>query len=96
VAEHLQDHGVIGETGNPDACALARYLNVVIGADPIVRAIRVHSQTVSVVLTRGCRIIRVSMPGAAREFVRAFDAGRFPALRAAPSADRFPSTSELS
>jgi hypothetical protein len=81
VAASLEAAGVRGVSANPRGCAVAVYLGAVIGADPQVRSVKVGRAEVVITPKRWWgRSIVVPIPPPAREFVVAFDAGRFPKL----------------
>lgn len=80
VARRLNDEGVRGLPGQVSECALARYLQAVVGTEMSVRKVVVKEWSVRVFRTGG-RIPSVSLlPGPVARFIRAFDAGCYPEL----------------
>ena len=81
VASTLEGAGVRGVSANPRDCAIAVYLGAVVGSDPQVRSVKVGRAEVVITPRRWWgRSVVVPLTPAAREFVAAFDAGRFPGL----------------
>ena len=80
VARRLNDEGVKGLPGQVSECALARYLQAVIGSETSVRKVVVKEWSVRV-FRIGRRLPSVTLlPGPAARFIRAFDAGSYPEL----------------
>ncbi len=80
VARRLNDEGVKGLPGQVSECALARYLQAVIGSEMSIRRVVVKEWTVRV-FRIGHRLPSVTrLPGPAARFIRAFDAGCYPEL----------------
>src|SRR3974390_3526118 len=75
IADSLATHGVRGVPGNHEQCALARYLQAVIGADPETVAVSVPGPGGPVALSRGRPSVRLRLPAEVRAFIQAFDAG---------------------
>jgi len=85
VAASLEAMAVQGVAKDPEHCAIASYLSAVISSDPEVSSVKVPAAAV-IVVTRSRswrRKIYLSTPNAVQDFVRAFDAGRFPKLTSA-------------
>jgi hypothetical protein len=83
VAGTLARAGVQGVPADADRCAVAQYLQAVVGADPRVESIGVHVGHVRVWLSDQRRLhlpVRVRVPGSVRKFVAAFDASVYPTL----------------
>jgi hypothetical protein len=79
IAGSLDSEGIKGLTGNSNECAIARYLKAVVGSEATVVGVFVTERHIKV--TRRFRSpILLSLPPAARAFVREFDAGGFPTL----------------
>jgi hypothetical protein len=81
IVSSLEAHGVRGMPKDPEECALARYLNAVIGGDPAISAVRVWQHSVRVHL-RSClgRSVVVQLPEILSQFIVAFDVLGFPQL----------------
>lgn len=81
VAATLVAEGVTGRRSQSRDCAIARYLGAVVGADPAVGTITV-SQTAVCISGRHWWTpkARRSLPHAIRQFIIAFDTGRYPQL----------------
>lgn len=80
VAEHLASHRVSGVPGKATDCAVARYLQAVIGAESSVSRVVVMEGSLRV-FRYGCHLpIWLRLPRATAAFVRAFDAGCYPEL----------------
>lgn len=88
VARRLQDAGVQGTPGDPRDCAIAVYLSAVVTADPIVRAIKVTTDSVVISPSGRWRPpVVVGLSEALRTFVNGFDRRAYPELvRARPIA----------
>ena len=88
VACLLDDVGVRGTPNASTDCVLARYLNAVLRADPLVRSVAVTRTHVHVRLRpRSRRRLVLVLPAPLAEFVLGFDAQRYPQLvGAAPAA----------
>jgi hypothetical protein len=81
VATSLAAGGVRGVPRRVQGCAVAVYLAAVIGADPRVKAITVNDTRLQIRLqSHGTPPLVLRLPPAVREFIVAFDAGRFPSL----------------
>ena len=92
VAGHLVAHGVSGLPGRAGDCAVARYLQAVIGSETTVKRVMVMERTIRVRRTGWRLPLVVRLPGAVTSFVRSFDAGRFPDLIQARDAEREPAS----
>ena len=80
VAGRLNEEGVRGLPGEVSECALARYLQAVVGTEMSVRRVVVKEWSVRVFRT-GSRLPSVTLlPGPVARFIRAFDAGCYPEL----------------
>ena len=79
VASSLQMAGVRGARHDVGGCPLTTYLRAVMGADSRVDDVRVHAGHATVG-RRWSKPVKVPLPGAARDFVVAFDRGEFPKL----------------
>jgi hypothetical protein len=80
VTRSLADAGVAGNRGDPRDCAVARYLNAIVGAEPDINSVSV-GRSVVWMSRRGLRpAVRVSIPAPVRQFIMAFDAGIHPEL----------------
>ena len=81
MAVSLERAGVRGCPADPARSPVARYLCAIVGADPIVKALRVERDAVVVDLGAGWRpTVAVPVPHAVRAFNAAFDAGCYPSL----------------
>jgi hypothetical protein len=81
VASRLQSAGVRGIPRSGTSCAVARYLNAVMAADPDVHGVMVSCDGVTVAVRRWWSPhILVAAPAPVRQFIRQFDSGDFPAL----------------
>ncbi|HEY3943552.1 MAG TPA: hypothetical protein VGL60_13885 [Acidimicrobiales bacterium] len=85
VAGALEAMGVRATPTSVRECAVARYLGVVLGADPRVRSCLVENTRVEVFTApertgRHNRPVRVRLPHPVRQFIRAFDRQMYPAL----------------
>ncbi len=81
VAGSLARTGVVGTPSDPQGCAVANFLQAVIGADPEVRSIHVSRSDV-IIETAGWwrpRVV-VRLPDPVRCFVAAFDERHYPQL----------------
>lgn len=90
VARHLEDHGVSGLPGRAGDCAVARYLQVVIGSETTVKQVVVMERTVRVRRTGWRPTLVLRLPRAITAFVRSFDAGQYPTLIQARDGERRP------
>lgn len=79
VAASLQAAGVRGRPGESLDCAVARYLNAVVGGERRVRDVNV-SESFARVRRRWRTAVTVPLPSGTRAFVREFDHGAFPEL----------------
>jgi len=81
VASALGTEGVRGKPHNPRGCAVAVYVGAVVAADPRVYSVSVDNARLHIrTRPRWARPIGVRLPPAVRQFIVAFDAGKFPAL----------------
>lgn len=80
VARTLEDGGVRGTPGDVRGCAVALYLNAVLGAEANVRSVRVDRTSVRVLRGRPRISLSITMPEAVRTFVHAFDRRLYPEL----------------
>jgi hypothetical protein len=80
VADNLAALGVRGTPGDVTGCAIARYMQVVVGAEPSVSEVMVSEHKLRVTRKWGRFPITVSLPRAVTSFVREFDAGGYPQL----------------
>lgn len=80
VAGALTDHGVRGVPGNVYECALARYLQVVVGSEASVYRTAVVYGGVYVCRSERSLPMFVSLPKAMTRFMRSFDDGQYPVL----------------
>jgi hypothetical protein len=84
VATTLQALRVRAAPKDPEGCAIARFLDAIVGGDPLVHSISVHRSHVKVLTLPKTLLrppgVRVSLPLPVRHFVRAFDAGIYPGL----------------
>jgi hypothetical protein len=79
IARRLGAEGVRGCPGKPNECAIARYLQVVIGSERAVTTVEVFQR--SLLVSRRHRLpILLRLPQPVVSFVRAFDSGCFPEL----------------
>ena len=93
VFESLHAAGVNGVPKDNRSCAVARYLTVLMGADPRVRAVNVGHcslliDTAAPPEFRPTGRLLVQLPKPVRQFVAAFDARRYPAIVQEPAASR--------
>jgi hypothetical protein len=90
VAASLHIAGVQGVQKSNQLCALALYLNALMGSDVRVRSVTVGHCSLQINLVRpadlrpGGRLL-VQLPKPVRQFVTAFDAGRYPVVVRAPA-----------
>lgn len=80
VATSLAGYQVRGRPRDANGCAVAVYLQAVIGADPRIKAIRVSETSVRITLLRRGRRVQVPSPPPVRAFIESFDHGLFPSL----------------
>jgi hypothetical protein len=80
VADSLSAFGVRGTPGDVTGCAIARYMQAVVGAEPSVSEVMVSEHKLRVTRRWGRFPITVNLPGAVTTFVREFDAGSYPQL----------------
>lgn len=89
VAAGLADAGVRGIPRDRHQCAIARYLNAVVGADPQLRGIVVGSSRLWVRSRRWWSITAVlDMPIPVQQFISGFDRESYPELTAVPPTGR--------
>jgi hypothetical protein len=85
VATSLAAGGVRGKRTSTRECAVAVYLSAIVGADERVSAIAVAGTRMRITLrSHWTPPVVVWLPPAVRQFVSAFDAGRFPSLVRGP------------
>ncbi len=80
VADSLAASGVRGTPGDVTGCAIARYLQAVVGTEPSVSEVMVSEHKLRVTRKWGRFPVTVSLPRAVTAFVREFDAGSYPQL----------------
>ncbi len=80
VAARLSAAGVSGRPRDPRGCAVAVYLNAVVGADSDVESLAVPGSVVWMRPLRSRIPVCVRLPRSVRAFIAAFDAGAFPEL----------------
>jgi hypothetical protein len=81
VASRLESAGVRGVPRSGTACAIARYLNAVMAADPAVQGVMVSCEGVTISVPKWWSPdILVPVPAPIRQFIRQFDSGDFSAL----------------
>jgi hypothetical protein len=81
VASALGAGGVRGKRTSTRECAIAVYVSAIVGADERVSAIAVAGTRMRITLqSHWTPPVVVWLPPAVRQFVSAFDAGRFPSL----------------
>lgn len=81
VARALEGAGVRAAPNDPGGSPVERFLSVVVGADPNVKAVRVLPDAVVVELRAWWRpTVTVPLPAVVEDFKVAFDAGCYPAL----------------
>jgi hypothetical protein len=80
VADSLSALGVRGTPGDVTGCAIARYMQAVVGAEPSVSEVMVSEHKLRVTRKWGRFPITVNLPRAVTAFVRDFDAGSYPQL----------------
>lgn len=83
VAESLQASGVRGVPKDNRTCAVALYVSALLGSEPRVRAVSVgHCSMALTIVTaadhRPAGRLQVQLPKPVRQFVAAFDDGRYP------------------
>ncbi len=93
VFESLQAAGVNGVPKDNRGCAVARYLTVLMGSDPRVRAVHVGHcslliDTAAPPEFRPTGRLLVQLPKPVRQFVAAFDARCYPDIVQEPAAPR--------
>jgi hypothetical protein len=88
VADSLSALGVRGTPGDVTGCAIARYMQAVVGAEPSVSEVMVSEHKLRVTRKWGRFPITVSLPRAVTSFVREFDAGGYPQLVDSPPSGR--------
>jgi hypothetical protein len=83
VATSLATEGVRGHARSGQGCAIALYMTAVVGADQRVSSVIVTGTRLGVKpLSRWSPVVVVRLPRAVRQFISAFDGGRFPHLLA--------------
>ncbi len=92
VARSLASAGVNGVPKNNRSCAVAIYLNALMGSDRRVRSIKVGHCSLFIEMasasgTRPAGRLQVQLPKPVRQFVAAFDAHSYPAVTRLPGAD---------
>ena len=81
VASTLESAGVRGVPRSGTSCAVARYLNAVMAADPEVQGVMVSCEGVTVSVRQWWSPdIMVPVPAPVRQFIRQFDSGDFSGL----------------
>ena len=86
VATSLAAGGVRGKRTSTRECAVAVYVSAIVGADERVSAIAVAGTRMRITLrSPWTPPVVVWLPPAVRQFVSAFDAGRFPSLVRGPA-----------
>lgn len=80
VARRLAASGVRGKPRDAHSCAIALYLNAILGPEARIRSVRVDRTTVRVVAGRPSLPMSIKLPEAVRTFVRAFDERLYPEL----------------
>ncbi len=81
VASRLEEFGVRGFVADSRGCAVATYLNAVVGSDPQVRSVAVLAERVLISPMKRWRPpVTVALPESVRRFVAEFDAGKYPRL----------------
>jgi hypothetical protein len=96
VARSLASAGINGVPKNNRSCAVALYLNALIGADKRVQSIKVGHCSLFIDLasasgTRPAGRLQVQLPKPVRQFVAAFDAHSYPAVTRLPGGALLPS-----
>jgi hypothetical protein len=91
VAATLESAGVRGVPRSGTSCAVARYLNAVMAADPEVQGVMVSCEGVTVSVRQWWfPDILVPVPTPVRHFIRQFDSGDFSGLVAERDAELRP------
>ncbi|MBO0714564.1 MAG: hypothetical protein J2P59_07390 [Acidimicrobiales bacterium] len=80
VATSLAGYQVRGRPRDANGCAVAVYLQAVLGGDPRIKAVRVSETSVRITLLRRGRRVQVPSPQPVRAFIESFDHGLFPSL----------------
>lgn len=80
VSKSLSSYGVRGRPRDSARCAVARYLCTVINAEPTVTEVLVTERELRLVRSGARAAVRVRLPKATVDFIRAFDAGVYPQL----------------
>jgi hypothetical protein len=83
VAESLRTAGVNGVRQNNRSCAVALYVQALMGSDPRIRSVAVGHCALQISVAappefRPAGRLLVQLPKPVRQFVAAFDAGRYP------------------
>jgi hypothetical protein len=91
VASSLDQVGIEGIPKSNRSCAIALYLTAVIGGEPVVRSVAVGPCSLVINLIspddlRPAGRLLVQLPKPVRQFIAAFDSGRFPGLERQPPA----------
>jgi hypothetical protein len=86
IATTLASLEVRGTPKSAGGCAIARYLQVMIGSEPTVTKVAVFNRNIQVSRSGRRLDLTISAPDAVTRFIRAFDSGCYPQLldRAAP------------
>lgn len=99
VAATLRDSGVLGTPKDVHGCAIARYLNAILGSETCVQSVGVGQTRVRLVIGRTKLPLSVALPEPAQAFVRSFDKFLYPGLvrtnqgsrsRGSPKAEAWP------
>jgi hypothetical protein len=90
VATSLQAAGVQGVPKNNRSCAVALYLNVLMGPDTRIRSVTVGHCSLLINLVKPTDLrpagrLLVQLPKPVRQFIAAFDAQLYPAVTREPS-----------
>jgi hypothetical protein len=80
ISDRLRAEGVKGVPGESRNCALARYLQAVIGAEQSVTSVSVFERSIRIRRPGFHPPTFVTLPKAASAFIRDFDTGSFPEL----------------
>lgn len=80
VAMRLGDSGVRGTPKDVHGCAIAAYLNAILGTEAQIRSVKVFRTSVRVLAGRPRIRISVGLPCAVQRFIEDFDKRRYPEL----------------
>lgn len=80
VAMRLRNSGVCGTPKDVHGCAIALYLNAILGTETGIRSIRVDRACVHLSAGRWMMPMSIPLPGAVRTFIQAFDRQLYPEL----------------